>query len=151
MEFITSNLLIITLISCAVLLSAILYYFYKKKKNKKIFVPSKPEIFNELGLTENSGAVNEHFQFPESKDSMSDETFNKFKIEQKEENTEKDEKQEKTKQEEVKQIENELNKLKKDYKETSEDIQKKNERGFSIDLENGILSHEILRKRNKKH
>ena len=149
MEFIKSNISIIAIISSAILLSSIIYYFYKKKKNKKTFLPPKPEIFNELGLTESSGAVNEHFQFPESKDSMSDETFNKFKIQQNEEDLEK--KEEETKQEEVKQIENELHKLKKDYKETLEDIQKKNERGFSIDLENGILSHEILRKRNKKH
>ena len=151
MEFITSNLSIIAIISSAILLSAILYYFYKKKKKKNTFVPSKPEIFNELGLTESSGAINEHFQFPESNDSMSDETFNKFKIQQKEEDIKKEKQQEEAKQEEVKHVENELNKLKKDYKETLDDIQKKKERGFSFDLENGILSHEILRKKNKKH
>ena len=148
MDFITSNALIIAVFITIVLLSAILYYFYKKKK--KVFVEEKTDFYKELGLTEESGAINEHFQFPESKDSMSDEVFNKFKTQQAKEENSDDSSEDSENQEEVEVLKNELDKLRKDYKETSEDIKRKSERSFSIDLENGTISHEILKKRNKK-
>lgn len=148
MGFTTLNLIFVG-IGILALLAAILYYFYKKKKNKNVFIePETESFFNKLGLNEDSASINEHFQFPESTDSMSNETFNKFKLEQKKEE---EKEEEKFKDNESKPLVNELDKLKKDYEETEDDIQQKKERSFSVDLKQGMLSHEIFKKRNKKH
>lgn len=147
---ITSNLIIILTIS-AIFISAIAYYLYKKKNTSTIIPESEPNQYGELGLTEESSSLNEHFQFPESKDTMSDEVFNKYKNKEEKKNIKLEKKENLEKEETIKTTVNEIDKLRKDYIETDEELKKKSTRGFELNLEQGILSHEILRKRNKKH
>ena len=136
-------------------LSYLVYKIYKKKKGGETFIEVEPpSVFDGLGENDASTAINEHFVFPETNKVMSEKTMNKFKTEEKEDDNKEESEDKKTekktkhhheeKKREKHHPANELERLKKDYEGDSST----KERGFEFNLTEGILSHEILRKKD---
>lgn len=140
------NFALLTIVALLVLAGTSYWIFriYKKKKIGSMPNFSEPSVFEDLGKNESSAPINEHFVFPETNKEMSEKMLNKFKIDS-QKKTEEEVNEEKPDEETKKEPNNELEKLKKDY----DGDKFPTERGFEFNLTDGIISHEILRKKNK--
>jgi hypothetical protein len=135
LEFITSKygIALLLLLLGGVIYGYLRFFKNRKKKPAPVF---KVNVFEALGKNEPSGRTNLHVSFPEKKDPMSDKTYNRFKVEAKNEEPIKEEPKHEPHIEHV----NEFDKLKKGYKPENGE--------FDFDLRNAIISHEILRKKH---
>ncbi len=138
--------IILTLIALFLIGMGLYFYFYKSKKNTQPApkIVQKPSVFEQLGITEDSGSINMHFQFPEKKDSMSENMLNKYKVGSNEKKAENHGHKHSEHSHDKEHNEHDFDHLKK---EKDSDYNEKEDRSFDFDLKNAILSHEILKKK----